>query len=265
MLHVPPGLAGHLEFLGTGTSVGVPVVGCSCPTCISPDPHNQRLRCSLALGLPGGVLLIDTPPDLRTQLLRAKIGRLQAVLYTHGHADHVFGLDDLRLFPHYLGHPLPVYCEAEVEARIRRSFDYAFESNAAHYGGGVPLLDLRRISTERFDLLGVTVIPLRLAHGRSQVLGFRVGKVAYCTDCNFIPNETWPLLAGLDVFVLDALRPRPHGTHFSLAEAIAIAERVGAKRTLFTHMSHELEHEATQARLPPGMELAYDGLRVPLT
>ncbi len=265
MLHVPDGLAGQLEFLGTGTSVGVPVVGCSCPTCTSSNPRNQRLRCAVALGLPGGVLLIDTPPDLRTQLLRAKIGRLQAVLYTHGHADHVFGLDDLRLFPHYLGHPLPVFCEAEVESRIRRSFDYAFEHNAAHYAGGVPQLDLRRIATERFELLGVAVIPLRLAHGRSQVLGFRVGKVAYCTDCNFIPNETWPLLSGLDVLILDALRPRPHVTHFSLTEAIAIAERVGAKRTLFTHMSHELEHEATSSQLPPGMELAYDGLRVPLT
>jgi phosphoribosyl 1,2-cyclic phosphate phosphodiesterase len=219
----------------------------------------------VALGLPEGVLLIDTPPDLRTQLLRAGIGRVQAVLFTHGHADHVFGLDDLRLFPYYLGHPLPVYCEAEVEARIRKSFDYAFDAQAAHYAGGVPQLDLRRISTERFELLGAAITPLRLGHGRFQVLGFRFGHVAYCTDCNFIPNETWPLLAGLDVLVLDALRPRPHVTHFSLPEAIAIAERVGARRTLFTHMSHELEHEATNAQLPAGMELAHDGLRVPLT
>lgn len=252
-------------FLGTGTSIGVPVVGCGCPTCTSPDPRNNRLRCALVLGLPEGNLLVDTPPDLRTQLLREKIGLVHSTLYTHDHADHVFGLDDLRLFPYYLGHPLPIYCEEQVEDRIRKSFDYAFVPEAATYGGGVPQIEFRRITTEPFDVLGTRITPIRLVHGRFRVLGFRYGNIAYCTDTNQIPPESWPLLEGLDVLVLDALRQKPHSTHFSLDEAVAVAQRVGAKRTLLTHMSHDLEHVATNAALPPGIELAYDGLRLPLT
>lgn len=255
----------QMIFLGTGTSIGVPVVGCGCPTCTSPDPRNNRLRCSLVLGLPQGNLLVDTTPDLRIQLLREKIGLVHAVLYTHDHADHVFGLDDVRLFPYYLGHPLPVYCEEQVEDRIRKSFDYAFVAEAATYGGGVPQIEFHRISTEPFDVLGTRFTPIRLIHGRFRVLGFRYGNIAYCTDTNQIPDESWPALTGLDVLVLDALRHKPHSTHFSLDEAVAIAQRVGAKRTLLTHMSHDLEHAATNAALPPGIELAYDGLRLPLT
>ena len=152
-------IRGQLVFLGTGTSVGVPCIGCGCPTCTSENPKNKRTRCALVLGLPEGNLLIDTPPDLRTQLLREKIGIVHSVLYTHDHADHVFGLDDLRLFPHYLGHPLPVYCEDFVEARIRKSFDYAFAEDNRGYAGGVPQLDLRRITTEPFTLLGQRFIP----------------------------------------------------------------------------------------------------------
>jgi phosphoribosyl 1,2-cyclic phosphate phosphodiesterase len=256
---------GQMVFLGTGTSVGVPVIGCGCPTCTSSDPRNQRLRCALVLGLPEGTLLVDTPPDLRTQLLREKIGLVHATLFTHDHADHVFGLDDLRLFPYYLGHPMPVYCEAQVEARIRKSFDYAFAQETQPYAGGVPQIVFRRITTEPFDVLGSRVIPLRLAHGRFEVLGFRFGNVAYCTDTNRIPPASRALLSGLDVLVLDALRAKPHPTHFSLDEAVAEAGAIGAKRTYFTHMSHDLEHEATNRALPEGMELAYDGLRVPLT
>jgi phosphoribosyl 1,2-cyclic phosphate phosphodiesterase len=258
-------LLGQLVFLGTGTSVGVPVVGCDCPVCTSSDPRNQRMRCSLVLGLPEGNLLIDTTPDLRSQLLRERIGIINATLFTHDHADHLFGLDDLRIFPHYLGHSMPVYCEEQVEARIRKSFDYAFSEAAKAYAGGVPQLAIRRIGLEPFDLLGTRVVPLRLYHGRFQVLGFRFGNVAYCTDTNRIPDESLALLEGLDVLILDALRARPHATHYSLAEAVAIAERLRPKRTLFTHMGHDLDHAATNAELPQGMELAYDGLRVPLT
>ncbi len=256
---------GQLVFLGTGTSVGVPCIGCGCSTCTSDNPKNQRTRCALALGLPEGNLLIDTPPDLRTQLLRERIGIIHAVLFTHDHADHVFGLDDLRMFYYYLGRPLPTYCEDFVDARIRKSFDYAFSPEAAHYGGGVPQLDLRRITTEPFAVLGQPITPLRLNHGKFRVLGFRFGNVAYCTDTNSIPAASRALLGGLDVLILDALRPRPHSTHFSLDEAIAAAQQIGARRTLFTHMSHELEHAATNAILPPSMELAYDGLRISLT
>lgn len=258
-------ISGDLVFLGTGTSVGVPVVGCGCDVCRSENPKNNRTRCGVALGLPEGNLLIDTPPDLRSQLLREGLGVVHAVLFTHEHADHIFGLDDLRLFPFYIGHPVPLYCEPVVERRIRTSFDYAFQSRPNMHQGAVPQLEFRTISTEPFELLGTTVIPVRLRHGPNfDVLGFRFGNLAYCTDTNEIPAESISLLEGLDVLILDALRPRPHVTHFSLEEAIETARRLGAKRTLFTHMSHELEHEATSAQLPDGMELAYDGLRVPL-
>ncbi len=259
-------ISGHLVLLGTGTSVGVPVIGCGCETCQSDDPRNRRTRCGVVLGLHEGNLLIDTPTDLRTQLLRERIGLIHAVAFTHGHADHIFGLDDLRLFPFYIGRKVPIYCEAEVEARIRKSFDYAFDGVSEEFTGGpVPQLEMRRIATEPFEALGSRVIPIRLLHGRMKVLGFRFGNVAYCTDTNHIPEESWALLDNLDVLILDALRHRSHSTHFSLDEAIAAARRIGARRTLFTHMSHELEHAATNALLPTGMELAYDGQKIELT
>jgi len=242
------------------------MVGCGCDVCTSTNTKNQRTRCALALGLPDGNLLIDTTPDLRQQLLREQIGLIHAVLFTHDHADHLMGFDDIRVFYFYLGHRLPIYCEDFVEDRIRRSFDYAFTPEAANYAGGVPQVVFHPIQPGvPFKLLGAEVVPFRLGHGRFRVLGFRFGDVAYCTDTNHIPPESLELLGGLDVLILDALRPRPHVSHYSLQEAVKMAERIGAKRTLFTHMGHELEHEATNAQLPPGMELAYDGLRVPLT
>jgi len=259
-------IRGSLLFLGTGTSHGVPMIGCPCPTCQSGDPRNHRTRCSVVLGLPEGNLLVDTPPELRLQLLREGIGIVHAVLYTHEHADHLFGLDDLRIFPKYLGRDLPVYCNDLVEERVRRVFDYAFDPvTRAFPAGGVPRLVFRRVGREPFEVLGATAVPLPLTHGRFGVLGYRFGNVAYCTDTNGIPPESMERLAGLDVLVLDCLRPQPHATHFSLDEAMETARRVGAKRTLFTHMSHSLEHAATSAALPPGMELAYDGLMVALT
>lgn len=258
-------VTGQAILLGTGTSVGVPALGCGCPVCTGGDPRNQRTRCALLLGLARGNLLVDTPPDLRMQLLREQVGVVHAVLYTHEHADHLFGLDDLRLFPFYLGGPVPLYCEPRVEMRVRRSFDYAFSPQPPTHGGAAPQLVFHRISTDPFEVLGLRVVPIRLQHGpRCEVLGFRFANLAYCTDTNGIPAESWPLLEGLDVLILDALRLRPHVTHFSLDEAIAVARRVGARRTLFTHLSHELDYAATNARLPAGMELAYDGLRLPL-
>jgi len=257
-------ITGVLIVLGSGTSVGVPALGCGCPVCTSSDPRNQRLRSSVILGLPEGNLLIDTTPDLRTQLLRERIGIVHAVAYTHSHADHLFGLDDVRLFPLYLGHPMRLFCQADVESQIRRSFDYAFTGLEPTHVGSVPQLAFERIGDGPFDLLGARVTPIPLTHGRFNVLGFRVGNVAYCTDTNGIPEASWPLLTGLDTLILDALRPRPHPTHFSLEEAIEVARRIGARQTYFTHMTHELEHTATEATLPSGMALAYDGLRVPL-
>jgi phosphoribosyl 1,2-cyclic phosphate phosphodiesterase len=265
IIRLPEDIRGKLVFLGTGTSHGVPVIGCGCETCTSSDPRNQRTRCSVVLGLPQGNLLIDTTPELRLQLLRERIGVVHAVLYTHGHADHLFGLDDLRIFPKYLGHDVPVYCEEEVETTIRRAFGYAFDPAVKDYpAGGIPRLAFHRISTTAFDVLGARVVPLRLAHGRYRVLGFRFGDVAYCTDTNAIGPESMALLDGLDVLILDALRREPHATHFSLDEAVEVSRRLSPRRTLFTHVCHRLEHEATNRGLPPGMELAYDGMKIAL-
>ena len=255
-----------MVFLGTGTSVGVPAIGCGCPVCTSRNPRNKRTRCGLALGLPGGNLLVDTPPDLRQQLLRERIGVVHAVLYTHEHADHIFGLDDLRLMQFYLGGPVPLYCEPGVERRIRRSFDYAFQSAERLHTGAIPQLALRQIDLDPFTVLGAEVTPVRLLHGPTvPVLGFRFGNVAYCTDVNAIPPESMARLRDLDVLVLDCLRREPHATHFGLSEALAIVDELQPKRTLLTHMSHNFDHDATNAELPAGVELAYDGLEVPLT
>ncbi|MBS0210254.1 MAG: MBL fold metallo-hydrolase [Planctomycetes bacterium] len=255
-----------MVLLGTGTSVGVPIIGCPCPVCHSDDPRNNRTRCGVIVGLPEGNLLIDTPPDLRFQLLRERVDVVHATLFTHEHADHLYGLDDLRLFPFYLGHSVPLYCEPAVEKRIRRVFDYAFDPNPrATHAGATPQVEFRSIGLEPFDVLGARVTPIRLQHGSFDVLGFRFGRVAYCTDTNGIPAESWPLLEGLDVLVLDALRTRPHATHFSLDEALEVVNRVKPGRAYFTHISHELEHAATNARLPAHVELAYDGLRIPLS
>lgn len=259
-------IRGKMILLGTGTSVGVPMVGCGCPVCLSENLRNKRTRCSVILGLPAGNLLIDTSPDVREQLLRERVGIVHAVLYTHEHADHVYGLDDLRMMQFYLGGPVPLYCEPTVEDRIRKSFDYAFCEEAKTHAGAAPQLSFHRIGLEPFDVLGARVIPIRMQHGRRfQVLGFRFGNVAYCTDTNSIAPESMEKLKGLDVLVLDALRPRGHATHYSLEEAVAVAEQLQPRQTYFTHMSHELEHEATNAALPPNMQLAYDGMQIDLT
>ncbi len=258
-------IRGQLVILGTGTSVGVPAIGCPCPVCHSANPQNQRLRCSVIAGLPAGNLLIDTTPDLRTQLLREQIGLVHAVAFTHEHADHVMGLDDLRLMQFYLGHPVPLYCTIQVESRIRKSFDYAFSDEEETHVGATPKLEFRRIDTAPFQALGTSVTPLRLQHGpRLEVLGFRIGNIAYCTDTNDIPEETFARLRNLDVLILDALRYRPHATHFALQEAVQVARRVAARQTYFTHICHDMEHTATNASLPDGMRLAYDGQRIRL-
>ncbi len=242
------------------------MIGCGCQVCTSSDPRNRRTRCSVVIGLPEGNLLIDTSPDLRHQLLREQIGIIHAVVYTHEHADHIFGLDDLRLFQFYLGRPVPMYCEEAVESRIRKAFDYAFDDGEPTHSGAAPKLDVQRIGTEPFQVLGETITPIRLKHGpRFDVLGFRIRDIAYCTDTNAIPEESWPKLRGLDVLILDALRPRSHITHFSLPEAIEVAHALRARQTYFTHLAHDLLHEETNRSLPHKMELAYDGLVIPLS
>jgi len=217
----------------------------------------------VAIGLPEGNLLIDTPPDMRQQLLREGIGLIHAVVYTHEHADHIFGLDDLRLFPFYLGKPMPLYCEPSVEERLRTSFSYAFLDRKPTHKGSVPQLEFQTIGLDPFELLGATIVPLRLHHGPYfDVLGFRINDVAYCTDAKEIPPETMERLQGLDVLIIDGLREKPHPTHLSVGEAVAIAEKLKPKRTYLTHTSHYLEYEATNKALPNGIELAYDGQRI---
>jgi phosphoribosyl 1,2-cyclic phosphate phosphodiesterase len=257
---------GQLILLGTGTSVGVPSIGCPCEVCASTDPRDKRTRCAAVVGLPEGNLLIDTPPDLRQQLLRERVGIIHAVAFTHEHADHIFGLDDLRLFPFYLGHPVPLYCEPLVEQRIRKSFDYAFADCEHTHAGAAPQLAFHEIGVASFEVLGAVIEPVRLNHGpRFDVLGFRIGNVAYCTDTNGVPRQSMAQLEGLDVLIIDALRRRPHVTHFSLDEAIAVARQLEPQRTIFTHISHDLGHDSTNRMLPAGMELGYDGQRIPLT
>ena len=258
-------ITGQFILLGTGTSVGVPAIGCACDVCQSTNPKNKRTRCSAILGLPGGNLLIDTAPDLRTQLLREGIGIAHAVLYTHEHADHIFGLDDLRLFPFRLNGPVPLYCEEIVEDRIRRSFDYAFKTGPLTHPGAIPQLEFRRIGLEPFETLGVEVRPLRLLHGPNyQVLGFRIGNIAYCTDTSAVPEASYATLAGCEVLILDTLRAEPHPTHLHIAAALKIIERVQPKQAFLTHVAHELDHDRCNADLPSGVELAYDGLSLPL-
>lgn len=263
-------ITGKLVVLGTGTSVGVPAIGCACPVCASDNPKNNRTRCSVILGLPEGNLLVDTSPDMRQQLLREGIGIVHAVLYTHEHADHLFGLDDLRLMQFYLGDSLPLYCEEVVEQRIRRSFDYAFASLPNLHAGAVPKLRFERIGPINdgwppFEVLGAPVTAVRQLHGPNfQTLGFRFGDVAYCTDVSAMPEASKRSLRGLDVLIVDALRRKGHTTHMNLDQAVALVEELTPRRAYFTHMSHDLEHEATNASLPAGVELAYDGLQIDL-
>ncbi|TWU22940.1 Phosphoribosyl 1,2-cyclic phosphodiesterase [Novipirellula galeiformis] len=271
----------EVVFLGTGTSVGVPALGCQCAVCTSDSPRNNRTRCAIAVHLPAAIadhdpavdpnapqhgsrtILIDTPPDLRTQLLREKISLIHAVLFTHEHADHLFGLDDLRLFPFRLGHPVPLYCQTRVEQRIRHSFDYAFSHREPTHPGAVPQLEFCNIDEAPFEVLGVRVTPIPMTHGpRFHVLGFRIGDFAYCTDTNGIPDSSLERLRGVRTFVVGALRHTPHPTHFSLQEAIDMATKVGAAQTYLTHISHDLDHEKTTSQLPAGVAMSYDGLRV---
>jgi len=238
------------------------MLGCSCDVCRSPDPRNHRYRCSVLIRAPGGNILIDTTPELRLQLLRENVSQIDAVLYTHYHADHMFGLDDVRPLCRFLNGPMPLYCTAEVGEKIREAFSYAFGKEAALLPAGfIPRLTIRRIDEQPFELVGERVVPIPLLHAQFNVLGFRIGDVAYCTDVNRLPDRSWQLLHGLKVLIIDALRVRPHPGHLSVDEALEVIARVKPQQAYLTHMGHELEHEATNRLLPNGVELAYDGLK----
>jgi phosphoribosyl 1,2-cyclic phosphate phosphodiesterase len=254
-----------MTLLGTGTSTGVPIIGCRCEVCMSDDPRNKRTRTGVLIEAPQGNFVIDTSPELRIQLIREEVEMVHAAVFTHSHADHIYGLDDLRIFGHRLDAAIPLYCEETVEAMLRQSFSYAFDSSAAQaHPFAIPKLRFERIVLEPFELLGLHVRPIRLLHGKAPVLGFRINDVAFCTDVSHIPDESWSLLEGLDVLVLDALRDKPHPTHFGIEQALEVVERVNPKQTYFTHIAHQLDHEMTNARLPTSVELAYDGLSFPL-
>jgi phosphoribosyl 1,2-cyclic phosphate phosphodiesterase len=258
------GVSRRLVVLGSGTSNGVPVLGCDCAVCTSADQRNWRTRPSVLLALGRGNLLVDTTPEMRLQLLRERVRTIHAIVFTHSHADHLLGLDDARAFPRFLGGPVPIYCEEETEAAIRRVFHYAFQDrHAAWQSGYLPQIQFQRIAPGvAFDVLGQKVLPIRLEHGRLPILGFRVDGLAYCTDVSRIPESSWPLLEGLDTLILDALRYEPHPTHFSLSEALAVIERLRPRRAILTHLSHAFDHAPTEATLPPAVALAYDGLTV---
>jgi phosphoribosyl 1,2-cyclic phosphate phosphodiesterase len=252
-----------LVVLGCGTSMGVPMIGCDCAVCTSTNPRNSRTRPSVLFHLPGGNLLVDTGPELRIQLVRERIHDVNAVLYTHYHVDHLFGLDDVRVFPWKHQRPMPVYCTDDVEEVIRSAFSYAFHPPPGDVPSFVlPQLVFRRIDHRPFDLFGETITPIPLLHGRFNVLGFRIGDLAYCTDVNVIPEGSWPLLQGLDTLILDCLRPgESHPSHFGSDDALRVIERLKPKRTYFTHMSHKWDVDHLPP-LPPGVEPAFDGQRI---
>ncbi len=253
-----------ITFLGSGTSHGIPMIGCDCPVCHSSDPRDKRLRTSIAIELPSGpptdgrVILIDTPPEFRLAALANNLRRVDAILFTHSHADHVVGLDDIRRFNEMAGRQIPAYGDPVSLAVIRRCFPYL---DRPYMGDGWPSIAFNPIDKPA-EVCGVTVTPVPLMHGRQQILGYRIGDFAYCTDCSAIPSSSADLLAGLDVLILDGLRITPHPTHFNLEQALTAAEMLKPRRTFLTHIAHQISHAAVSAKLPPGVALAYDGLKV---
>ena len=260
-------------FLGTGTSAGVPVLTCDCEVCTSDDPKDNRLRCSVCVRFTDAtgqdrVVLIDTSPDLRQQALKLKLNRCDAVLYTHNHVDHTFGLDDIRMFNISMQQPIDIYAERHTLDHLHRVFQHVFEPQNNVNNSFVANLIPNMLEVEKPILLhGVSFTPIRLLHGRLPIVGFKIEvpngpSIAYCTDVSSIPPETWPQLECLDTLVLDMLRFRHHPTHLNLDQAIEIALQVDAKQTYFTHMTHCVGHEKTDAQLPESIHLAYDGLSI---
>ncbi|MGQ0737120.1 MAG: MBL fold metallo-hydrolase [Acidobacteriota bacterium] len=250
----------RVTFLGTGTSHGVPMIGCACATCRSADPRDRRLRPSVYVAVDGGPsILIDTSTDLRQQALAHGLERVDAILFTHSHADHVMGLDEVRRFNVLQRSAIPAYADARTERDLRRTFHYVFDP-PAEQGGGIPQIGLQAISGA-FRVGPVEILPVPVLHGARPIVGYRIGSFAYLTDCSAIPDASWPLLSGLDVLVLDALRHRPHPTHYTVGQALEVVGRLTPRQAYFTHICHDLPHAATNAELPPGVELAYDGLQ----
>ncbi len=259
-----PNARPSVTLLGTGTSVGVPVIGCDCRVCSSDNPRNQRTRAGVLVRAPRGNFVIDTPPEMRLQLIRSRCRLVKAAIFTHSHADHIMGLDDLRIFGFRLKRDVPLLCEEVVECQLRQSFNYAFSDAEPAHKFAVPRLSFQRLTGGAFNLLGVDVTPIRLMHGKLPVLGFRLGNIAYCTDVSSIPPASYGLLRNLDVLIIDTLREEPHPTHMSLPQALKAIERIAPRQAFLTHLSHQFEYDETNQRLPAGVELAYDGLELSL-
>ncbi|SEW16596.1 phosphoribosyl 1,2-cyclic phosphate phosphodiesterase [Chitinophaga sp. YR573] len=252
-----------ITFLGTGTSQGVPVIACGCRVCTSANKKDNRLRSSIMVsGTGAGNIVVDTTPDFRYQMLRANVKHLEAVLITHSHKDHIAGMDDIRAFNYFQQRHIDIYASEFSQEIIMREFAYAF---AEHKYPGIPEINLKTIDSDPFDVNGFTVMPVMVMHHKMPVLGFRFGDFTYITDANFISEEEKDKIRGSKVLVLNALRMEKHISHFTLGEAIALAQELNIPQVYFTHISHQLGlHDEVMAELPPGMALAYDGLEVEL-
>jgi phosphoribosyl 1,2-cyclic phosphate phosphodiesterase len=250
----------RLTVLGSGTSMGVPTIGCDCAVCHSSDPHDRRTRPSVLIEYNGNVVLIDSTPDFREQAIREQIKKLDAVLYTHTHADHILGIDDLRPLS-FLHKPnkLPLYASQEATEFIRSMFRYIFDAD--YKFGGLPQVELRAINGP-IQLFGASFEPVPVIHGETEIYGFRFGSAAYLTDHSDIPESSFAKLQELDILFLDALRHKPHPTHSTVANSLQIVERLKPKRAFFTHICHDLPHTATNASLPPNVRLSYDGMKL---
>jgi phosphoribosyl 1,2-cyclic phosphate phosphodiesterase len=250
-----------ITVLGSGTSVGVPTIGCDCKVCTSSDERDKRLRPSIIIRYDGRAVLIDTTPDFRTQALRFHIERLDAILFTHSHADHIMGLDDVRPYNFRQRTIIPIYGAPDTLEDIQRAFRYIFEANPASLTA-IPKLAVNKLNGKSFDLFGLTITPIPLMHGSNMILGFRFGNAAYLTDHSEIPESSIGLLQGLDVLFLDSLRHKPHPTHSTVERSLKYVERLTPQRAFFTHICHDLGHEQTERLLPPHVRLAYDGLDI---
>jgi phosphoribosyl 1,2-cyclic phosphate phosphodiesterase len=248
-----------LTVLGSGTSMGVPTIGCSCAVCHSSDPHDRRTRPSILIEFGGKFVLIDTTPDFREQAIRERITQIDAVLYTHTHADHILGIDDLRPLSYHRDGKIPLYARPEAADFIRNMFRYIFDAD--YKFGGLARLELKPIDGP-FELFGKLIEPIPVVHGESEIYGYRFGRAAYLTDFSEIPESSFARLQGLDVLFLDGLRYKPHPTHSTVENSIRIADRLQAKQVFFTHICHDLPHEATNAALPPHVRLSHDGMKL---
>lgn len=249
-----------ITVLGSGTSVGVPTVGCHCSVCTSTDPRDNRLRPSILVSYEGHNVLIDTTPDFRTQALRAKVDRVDAVLFTHAHADHIMGLDDLRPFSFRRQGQIPIYASPDTMAAIQRCFPYIFDGGKKE--SSVPQLEARLIDGAPVELFGLEFLPVPVMHGKQTIYGFRFASAAYLTDHSDIPESSLEQLRDLDVLFLDALRYKPHPTHSTVDTSVKTAEKLAVRRAFFTHICHDLAHERAESLLPPHIRLAYDGLEI---